>query len=172
MEELDEIMPTQNSKSGIGRQKVREEEADLEDLIPEKILSYHEKYSLINGGFVQFEKLKNFIDQELKNAPEDLIKIMLEQLKELKMIQDSIKIGNFDFYLFNKISINEEAKIFIEYAINKNPMKKEEYKTGLKWNEEQILATMKDLQEKGILRIEKDKIIIPGIIQTSKNKST
>ena len=134
-------------------------------MIPEKILSYHEKYSIVNGGFVQFEKLKNFIDQDLKSAPEDLIRIMLEQLKELKMIQDSIQIGNSDFYLFNKISLNEEAKILIEYAINKKPMKKEEFKTGLKWSEEEILATMKDLQEKGILRIEKDKIIIPGIVQ-------
>ncbi len=44
-------------------------------------------------------------------------------------------------------------------------MKKEELKTGLKWSEEEILATMKELQEKGILRIEKDKIIIPGIVQ-------
>ena len=165
MEELDEIMPTQNSKSGIDSQKVKEEKADLEDLIPEKILSYHEKYSIVNGGFVQFEKLKNFIDQDLKSAPEDLIRIMLEQLKELKMIQDSIQIGNSDFYLFNKISLNEEAKILIEYAINKKPMKKEEFKTGLKWSEEEILATMKDLQEKGILRIDKDKIIIPGIVQ-------
>ncbi len=171
MEELDEIMPTQNSKSGIERQQVREEEADLEDLIPERILAYHEKYSIVNGGFVQFEKLKNFIDQDLIDAPEDLIRIMLEQLKELKMIQDSIQIGNSDFYLFNKISLSEEAKALIEYAINKIPMKKEEFKTGLKWSEEQILATMKDLQEKGILRIEKDKIIIPGIIQISKNKS-
>lgn len=169
MEELDKIMPTQNSKSGIESQKVREDKTDLEDLIPEKILSYHEKFALINGGFVQFEKLKNFInqdlDQDLKSAPEDLIRIMLEQLKELKMIQDSIQIGKSDFYLFNKISLNEEAKVLIEYAINKTPMKKEEFKTGLKWSEEQILATMKDLQEKGILRIEKDKIIIPGIVQ-------
>jgi len=171
MEELDEIMPTQNSKSSIDSQKVREEKVDLEDLIPEKILSYHEKYSIVNGGFVQFEKLKNFIEQDLKSAPEDLIRIMLEQLKELKMIQDSIQIGNSDFYLFNKISLNEETKVLIEYAINKKPMKKEEFKTGLKWSEEEILATMKDLQEKGILRIEKDKIIIPGIIQISKNKS-
>ena len=90
---------------------------------------------------------------------------MLEQLKELKMIQDSIQIGKSDFYLFNKITLNEEAKVLIEYAINKNPMKKEEFKTGLKWSEEEILATMKELQEKGILRIEKDKIIIPGIVQ-------
>ena len=74
--------------------------------------------------------------------------------------------------MFNKISLNEEGKALIEYAINKNPMKKEDFKTGLKWSEEEILATMKDLQEKGILRIEKDKIIIPGIIQISKNKST
>ena len=172
MEELDEIMPTQNSQSSIDSREIREEKADLEDLIPEKILSYHEKYSIVNGGFVQFEKLKNFIDQDLKDAPEDLIRIMLEQLKELKMIQDSIQIGKSDFYLFNKITLNEEAKVLIEYAINKNPMKKEEFKTGLKWSEEEILATMKELQEKGILRIEKDKIIIPGIIQISKNKST
>ncbi len=165
MEELDEIMPIQNSKSGIGRQIVREEEADLEDLIPERILAYHEKYSIINGGFVQFEKLKSFIDQDLEGAPDDLIRNMLEQLKELKMIQDSIQIGNSDFYLFNKISLNEEGKALIEYAINKKPMKKEEFKTGLKWSEEQILATMTDLQDVGILRIEKDKIIIPGIVQ-------
>jgi len=42
---------------------------------------------------------------------------------------------------------------------------KEELSSILEWNEDQVLAIMKKLQEKGILRIEFDKIIIPGINQ-------
>jgi hypothetical protein len=36
---------------------------------------------------------------------------------------------------------------------------------GLKWDEEKTLKSMKSLQEKGILRIESNKLTIPGIIQ-------
>lgn len=188
MDALDDIMPTVESEDpkktkdlkgdlqdalgaldGLmgeqGDQEEEEIERDLEDLVPEKILNYHEKYSLLNGGFVQYTKIKEFVDSELEDVPEDLIKAMLGQLKELMMIQDVITIGKEDFYLFNPMEINEEEIKFIEFAINKKPMKKKEIMEGLEWEEEDILNVMKSLQAKGVLRIEKDKVLIPGIKQ-------
>jgi hypothetical protein len=84
------------------------------------------------------------------------------------MIHGLYKIGDYDFYLFNELSLTEDEKAFIQFAIDKKPMFKEDFIQGLKWDEEQILKTMKILQEKNILRIEKNEIIIPGIIQKEK----
>ena len=180
MEALDEIMPIEPLKvakndnkeisldlleANLGLKDLGEKRADLEDLIPEKILNYHEKYSLINGGFVQYDLIKEYIDKELTLAPEDLIKAILGQLKELQLIQFEIKIGEYVFYCFNEIELNDDDKKFISFAIDKKPLNKGDFIKGLGWDEEKTLATMKDLQDKKILRIEKDKIIIPGIVQ-------
>jgi len=182
MDVLDDMMASETGKKG-KKQKtdvstdlsldiadLGEEEPDLEDKVPEKILQYHEKFSLINGGLVQYDKIKDFLvnDDELKTLGEvsdDLIKAMLTQLKELQMINSSTKIGKYEFYLFNEISLDPFNKKFINFAINKKPLKKEDFMIGLKWTEGKTLKVMKNLQEKGILRIKKDKIIIPGIIQ-------
>ena len=43
--------------------------------------------------------------------------------------------------------------------------KKEDFVEGLRWDEEKVLNTMKELQEFGIMKLENDEIIIPGIIQ-------
>ena len=166
MEALDVMMPAKPvEKVEIKRDTLVEETSNLEELISEKILSYHEKFTLINGGLSQYEKIKQFIEQELGDIPEDLMKSMLEQLKELQMIHGIYKIGDYDFYLFTELSLNEDEKTFIQFAINKKPMLKEDFIQGLDWDEEQILKTMKTLQEKNILRIEKNEINIPGIIQ-------
>jgi len=137
----------------------------LEDLVPEKILNYHENYSLLNGGFAQYETIKNYVEQELGDVPEDLLKNMLEQLIQLQMIRSSMKIGEYTFYLFQNIEFNEKEKQFLNFSVYKSPLSKQDYIKGLDWEEEDILNTMKNLQNKGILRIESDKIIIPGIIQ-------
>ena len=166
MEALDVMMPVKSvEKVEIKRDILGEETSNLEELISEKILSYHEKFTLINGGLSQYEKITQFIEQELGDIPEDLMKSMLEQLKELQMIHGIYKIGDYDFYLFNELSLTEDEKTFIQFAINKKPMLKEDFIQGLDWDEEQILKTMKTLQEKNILRIEKNEINIPGIIQ-------
>ncbi len=166
MDALDEIMPIQPK---IEMEDLGEHEADLEDLIPEKILNYHEKFTLITGGLTQYEKIKIYIEQEIKDIPDDLLKNMLEQLKELQMIQNSLKIGNYQFYLFKETNLNNNEKAFIEFAINKEPLKKEDFIERLNLSEEEILVIMKNLQEKGILRIENNQIIIPGIIQKGVN---
>jgi len=166
MEALDVMMPAKSiEKVEIKRDTLEEETSNLEELISEKILSYHEKFTLINGGLSQYEKIKRFIEHELGDIPEDLMKSMLEQLKEMQMIHGISKIGDYDFYLFNELSLTEDEKTFIQFAINKKPMLKEDFIQGLDWDEEQILKTMKTLQEKNILRIEKNEIKIPGIIQ-------
>ncbi|MHA1293099.1 MAG: hypothetical protein ACTSQJ_10555 [Promethearchaeota archaeon] len=163
MEALDELIPKKTSKMI----KMEEEEPSLEDLIPEKILNFHEKFTLINGGFAQYEKIKEYVEKKIKNVPEELFKAMLSQLQELQMIHGKVKIGQKDFYLFNELKFDIFEKRFLQQAIEKEPLTKEDFMKVLKWDEEKTLKTMKKLQEKGILRIEQNKIIIPGIIQKS-----
>lgn len=162
-------IPLSQESSGFNESiDVDDEERDLEDLIPEKILNFHEKFSLINGGFVQYQKIKDYVQQELKrfgDVPEDLIKAMLSQLKELQMIQNSFNFGAYEFYLFNDIKLNFMHRRFITLAVGKKPLKKEDFMEGLRWDEEKVLKTMKELQELGILRIENNQIMIFGIIQ-------
>ncbi|MFX0187800.1 MAG: hypothetical protein ACFE8A_08695 [Candidatus Hodarchaeota archaeon] len=166
MEALDDIMPTASATtSEIDTKDLKIKEASLEELISENILKYHEKFSIITGGLVQYEKIKNYIILELEAVPDDLLKVVLNQLIEFQMIDKLIKIGKFEFYLFNEISLSDSEKDFIKFAINKNPMKKEEFIKGLNWDEQKTLFTMKGLQKKGILILAKHNVIIPGIIQ-------
>ena len=149
-------------------EELSEEIPELQDLIPEKILQYHEKYSLLNGGFVQYELIRDFVTEELKqhgDIPEDLLKTMLTQLKELQMIQSTMEIGEHEFYLFEKVMLSPINKKFIEFAIDKEPLKKEDFSKGLDLPENKIDAAIKYLEKKGILKVENDKIIIPGIVQ-------
>lgn len=144
---------------------VEKEEIQLKEIISQKILSYHEKFFLINGGFSQYEKIKQFIEQEITDVPNEVILTVLDQLFELKLIFKSLKIGKVKYYLFKDVELNAVEKRFIEFATNKKPLKKINFLKGLKWDEGKVLSTMKSLQEKGILRIESNSIIIPGIVQ-------
>ncbi len=141
------------------------EELQLKETISQKILSYHEKFFLINGGFSQFEKIKQFIEQEITDVPNEVILTVLDQLFELKLILKSFKIGKVIYYLFKDVELNAVEKKFIKFATNKKPLKKINFLKGLNWDEGKVLSTMKSLQEKGILRIESNSIIIPGIVQ-------
>jgi hypothetical protein len=144
------------------------DEPELQDLIPEKILQYHEKFSLLNGGFVQFELIRDYVLEELKDQgeiPEDLLKTMLTQLKELKMIQSSMEFGDHEFFLFEKIMLSPVNKKLIEFAIEKAPLTKEDFMKGLDWPEKRATAAIAYLEKKGIAKVEDDKVIIPGIVQ-------
>lgn len=144
------------------------EEIDLKERISQTILSFHENFSVLNGGFAQEEIIKDFVEQELEDVQEDILISTFEQLKELKLIYSSIMIGNSTFYLFKKMQFTANEKKFINFALNKKPLNKKDYIKELKWDEGKVLRTMKKLQDKGILRIKADKIIIPGIIQKKK----
>ena len=143
--------------------KITEEE--LNELISQTILSFHEKYSLLNGGFVQRDKLIEYINEVIENTSEDLINETIKKLSELKMILNTIEIENYRFYTFKEIKLEQSEMKFISFALNKKPISKANFMKGLSWDEEKVLSVMKSLQNKGILRIEKDTIIIPGIIQ-------
>jgi hypothetical protein len=145
-------------------EKVSDE--DLKKLISQTILSFHEKYSLLNGGLVQYKKLSDYIYNDIENATEDLIAQTLKKLVKLKMIYESFEIDEYKFYSFKELKLEDSEKEFITLAINKEPLNKEKFIEGLNWDEEKVLTTMQNLQKKGILRIEKNNIIIPGIIQT------
>jgi len=163
MEALDDIMPTSGSE--IESESLKSEEPSLEDLIPEKVLEYHEKFTIITGGLAQYEKIQEYLNRELEDVPDILLKPILDQLIELQMIIKTIKIGKYEFYLFNEVSLSNSEKNFIKFAINKKPMKKEEFTNGLKWDEQKTLSTMKKLQRKGIMMLAKHNVIMPGIIQ-------
>jgi hypothetical protein len=141
------------------------EEPKLKELIPPKVLSFHENFSMLNGGFAQYEKIKQYIEEEVENVPDDLLKDILKQLRELKFIFSSTKIRKYRYYLFKEMKLNQNERKFISFIVNKPPMEKEELMKGLKWGEGRTLTTMKKLQDKGILRIKSNKVIIPGIIQ-------
>ncbi len=146
--------------------KIPEEITDIENIISEIILKFDENYSMINGGFIQYEKICNYILQESAIViKEDLIKKVLNQLLSLKMITNSFKIGKTTFYIFKDLKLKEREKELILFAINKNPMKKEQFINELNWDDDEVLRTMKSLQDKGILRLESNQIILPGIIQ-------
>ena len=142
-----------------------EQTSNLEDDISETILNFDEKYSMMNGGFVQYEKIRDYIYQKYKNVDESLIKKILIHLVKLKMINRSLKIGKFTFYLFKEFELDEMERNFILKTINKQPKDKEYFVKELDWDEEQILEVMKTLQKKGIFRLEGNKVILPGIIQ-------
>jgi hypothetical protein len=140
-------------------------ESDLKKLVSQTILSFHEKYSLLNGGLVQYEKLSNFIKGDIEDATEDLIQETIAKLNELKMIHNIFKLMDHQFLTFKEINLKKSEKDFISFALDKKPMNKEDFIKGLSWDEEKVLSIMKDLQSKGILRIERNNIIFPGIIQ-------
>ncbi|MFW9943346.1 MAG: hypothetical protein ACFFFT_20090 [Candidatus Thorarchaeota archaeon] len=159
MEALDDIVPVKAEKG------LKTEEQPQENQISEKVLEYHEKFSLINGGIAQYEKIKEYLNEELGTVSDEILKTVLNQFIELKMIFETIKIGEYDFYLFNEISLTESQIEFLNFAIGKETMKKEDFIDGLEWNEEKTLLTMKQLQQKGILVLAQQNILIPGVIQ-------
>lgn len=140
-------------------------EEDLNELVSQKILSFHEKYSLLNGGLVQREKLLDYINEAIEIASEDLVNETITKLSEFKMILDIIELEKHTFYTFTELKLEQLEKEFIAFALNKEPMNKADFIEGLSWDEEEVLSVMKSLQSKGVLRIEKDTIIIPGIVQ-------
>jgi len=162
---IEEVKDKSKLKKPLDSEYIEKDELQLKETISQKILSYHEKFFLINGGFSQFEKIKQFIDQEIADVPNEVILTVLEQFFELKLIFKSFKIGKVIYYLFKDVELSAVEKKFIKFATNKKPLIKINFLKGLKWDEEKVLNTMKSLQEKGILRIESNSIIIPGIVQ-------
>ncbi|MFO7796826.1 MAG: hypothetical protein ACQERB_09085 [Promethearchaeati archaeon] len=146
-------------------ENLREEAPGAEDIISGQILNYDEKFSMINGGFVQYQKIKDYILKKDERFTEEMLKKMLNDLANLKMINKIIIIGEDTFYAFNQIDLTQNQKEFIRFLINRKPMQKEKIITGLKWDEEKVLNVMKSLQKKNILRFQDDKIIIPGALQ-------
>ena len=84
---------------------------------------------------------------------------------DAEMIYDVIELNDQKFYLFKELKLKNSEKEFISFALDKKPMSKVKFIDGLNWDEEKVLRVMKSLQTNGVLRIEKNNIIIPGIIQ-------
>ncbi len=134
--------------------------------ISEKILEYYEQNLILNGGLMQFSKIYEHIKEDYPKINVKKILDVLHKFQEMQMIKDSFMLGRGRIYMFQEIELDDKDKEFLLFTINKKPMTKEEFLKGLKWDEENLLKIMKKLQGYNILRIEKNKIIIPGIKQT------
>jgi len=133
--------------------------------ISEKILEYYEQNLILNGGLVQFSKIFEHIKEDYPKINVKKILDVLHKFQEMQMIKDSFMLGRARIYLFQEMEFNDKDKEFLLLNINKKPMTKEEFLKALKWDEENLLKIMKKLQGYNILRIEENKIIIPGIKQ-------
>ena len=142
-----------------------EESIELNEALSQRILRFHEKYSILNGGMAQFERIQDFILKKYPETNKEIILSTLDQLMELNLVSSSITLGEHQIFLFKDIKLTQREKDFISHSLYKKPLSKNDFMTSLEWNEEITLETMKALQEKGIIRIEANKIIIPGIIQ-------
>ena len=142
-----------------------EKSIELNEAVSQRVLRFHEKYSIVNGGLAQFEKIENFILKKNPDIQKEIILSTLNQLMELSLVSSSVTLNEHQIFLFKHIELTQKEKDFISHALYKRPLSKDDFMKKLKWNEETTLETMKTLQEKGIIRIEANKIIIPGIIQ-------
>ncbi|MHA1195661.1 MAG: hypothetical protein ACTSSM_06125 [Promethearchaeota archaeon] len=92
----------ENVKNQTSNEEILEEDSipQIEELISSKILNYDEKYSILNGGFVQYEKIKEFILNDINIEDDDLLKNTLQHLQDLKLIHSTLELENGSFYLF------------------------------------------------------------------------
>jgi len=156
MEKLEELAYFDIGKKG---------EEITKEQISEKILEYYEQNLILNGGLIQFTKIFEHIKEEYPKVNIKKILDVLNKFQEIQMIKETFMLGRGRIFLFQEMGLNNRDKEFLLYALNKKPMTKENFKNGLKWEEEDVLKIMKKLQELNVLRIERDTIIIPGIKQ-------
>jgi len=139
-----------------------------EESISEKILEYYEENLVLTGGLIQSKKIFDYVKQQIPKSNVKMILDTLKKLQEMKMVFDSFLLAHSRIYLFQEMDLNEQDKEFLSHIVNKNPMTKEEILDGLKWDEEVLLKTMKKLQNCKVLRIEHEKIVVPGLVQKGK----
>ncbi|MHA1843868.1 MAG: hypothetical protein ACTSWE_06325, partial [Promethearchaeota archaeon] len=84
----------ENVKNQTSNEEILEDDSipQIEELISSKILNYDEKYSILNGGFVQYEKIKEFILNDINIEDDDLLKNTLQHLQDLKLIHSTLEL--------------------------------------------------------------------------------
>lgn len=158
-------LPQKEEKPELEGIESDDESIELNEAVSQRILRYHEKFSILNGGLAQFEKIENYILKKDPMIKKETIFATLKQLMELNLVSTSITLNGHEIFLFKEFKFTPEEKDFLSHALYKSPLTKDQFTKSLKWDEETTLKTMKKLQKKGIIRIEADKIIIPGIVQ-------
>nr|MDO8114790.1 hypothetical protein [Candidatus Sigynarchaeota archaeon] len=139
------------------------------EMLAEKILSVYEKQEIVNGGVMQLKKLKLLLDQEVGSPVNDAkFASTLEVVKSMGMISNIIDMAGDDkLVLFKDIQLAPDELGIIQLALG-TPLKeftKDNIVSLLNAQEEMVLAALKKLQDKGILRFSGKTILIPGIIQ-------
>ncbi len=140
------------------------------EMLAEKILAVYEKQEILNGGLMQFSKLKILLKEEAGEYQESKFQATLEVVKSMGMISRIVALPGTDekLVLFKDIPLDPDELRAIQFAIGKPvcDLTKDSIGRALGFDEERVLSLLKGLQDKGIIRITgKDAVQIPGIIQ-------
>jgi hypothetical protein len=142
--------------------------SDVEALA-EKILAVYEKQEIVNGGVMQLKKLSSLLGEEAgSKINENKLASTLEVVKSMGMISNIIDLqGGDKLILFKEIELAADEIGIIQLAIS-TPIAeftKQSIVKLLGVPEEIVLATLKKLQEKGIIRFSGNSVQVPGVIQ-------
>nr|MDO8087534.1 hypothetical protein [Candidatus Sigynarchaeum springense] len=138
--------------------------------LTEKILAVYEKQEIVNGGVMQLKKLKALLDEEVGfQVDSGELGSTLEMLRPMGMISSIIDIkGGEKLVIFKKIELSAEEIAVIQLAIS-TPIAdftKDNIVKLLGVPDDEVLGTLKKLQEKGIIRFAGNSIQVPGVIQS------
>ncbi|MHA1793606.1 MAG: hypothetical protein ACTSVI_13255 [Promethearchaeota archaeon] len=140
----------------------------VEDL-SEKILEVYEKHENIIGGIMQIEKLKSLLSNHVDNLDDKRFQATLNVLQSIGMIKGIQDLGNGKKIIkFSDVSLGSSELKILEKAteISAKSFNKEKLMELLNLSEDQLLSSLKSLQEKGIIRYKGEGTIeIPGLIQ-------
>ncbi|NMC07753.1 MAG: winged helix-turn-helix domain-containing protein [Candidatus Lokiarchaeota archaeon] len=145
-------------------------ESTLEvEALAEKILGVYEKQEIVNGGVMQLKKLKSLLDQEAGRIIDTgKLAATLEVVQSMGMISKIIDLpGNDKLLIFKEIELPADEVGIIQLAIS-TPIAeftKDNIVAMLGIPEEVVLATLKRLQDKGIIRFSGNSIQVPGVMQ-------
>nr|MDO8117169.1 hypothetical protein [Candidatus Sigynarchaeota archaeon] len=136
-------------------------------LLAEKILAVYEKQEILNGGLMQFAKLKKLLREETGgDFQETKFMATLEVVKSMGMISRILDVPGSEekIVLFKDITLDPDEMKVTQYAMGKpvNQLTKSSIATVLGLDEAGVLSVLKKMQDKGILRFTgKDAIQIP-----------
>jgi hypothetical protein len=144
------------SQDKIGKPSAPEESTPEVEALAEKILAVYEKQEIVNGGVMQLKKLQSLLDDEAAGKKIDSGKLAstLEVVRSMGMISKKLELPADEIGIIQLAISTPIAEFTKENIVNM-----------LGVPEEIVLATLKKLQGKGIIRFSGKSIQVPGVIQ-------
>jgi hypothetical protein len=139
------------------------------EALAEKILAVYEKQEILNGGVMQLKKLSSLLAEEAGSTVDSSkLASTLEVVRSMGMIHNLIDMQSGDkLVIFKELELASDEISIIQLAIN-TPIAqftKQNIVKMLGVPEEVVLATLKKMQEKGIIRFSGKSVKVPGVIQ-------